>query len=113
MLSMTVLLVLKLTIPLSRRPLVTVLTNSSLVSVLRLLIRDGPTMPSWLAPWQRSQAAARQVRKPVIVNWSTLYPSTTLYGVSVPGVGACAATLAAARGNASRRARAMWDFMGS
>ena len=59
LLSITTGLVLKLCMPLSSRPLVTVVTNSSLVSVFRLLTSDGPTRPSWFAPWQRSQAAAR------------------------------------------------------
>src|SRR5438105_116740 len=67
MLSITVLLDEKLTIPLSSRPSRTVLTKSSLLRVFRLSNSDGPTRPSWLAPWQRSQAAARHARKPFIV----------------------------------------------
>jgi hypothetical protein len=72
MFSMTIGLLPKLCMPLSSRPLVTVLTNSSFDRVFMLTSSDGPTSPSWLAPWQRSQAAARQARKPLIVSLSTL-----------------------------------------
>jgi hypothetical protein len=72
MLLITTGLLPKLCMPLSSRPSRTVLTNSSLVSVFIRSSSDGPTRPSWLAPWQRSQAAARQARKPSIVFASTL-----------------------------------------
>src|SRR6476620_2634324 len=86
MLSITCWLVLKLGMPFSRRPLVTVVTKSCLDSVFRQLISEGPTTPSWFGPWQRSHAAARQVRKPCIVSESTLVPSTTLYSGAAAAV---------------------------
>ena len=48
-------------------------------------------MPSWLAPWQRSHAAERQVWKPLSVKASTLVPSTTLYGAAPAGAAAVGA----------------------
>ncbi len=86
MLLITISLALKLGMPLSRRPSRITLTNSSLVIVFMLVISEGPTMPSWLAPWQRSHAAARQARKPFIVLESTLVPSTTVYSLFWPWV---------------------------
>src|SRR6476659_5549056 len=93
MLSITCWLVLKLGMPFSSRPLVTVVTKSCFDSVFRLLISEGPTRPSWFGPWQRSQAAARQVRKPSIVPASTLLPSVTLYSAppAAPSAAACPA----------------------
>src|SRR5262245_51330212 len=98
MLSITILLLEKATIPFSSRPSRTVLTKSSLLSVLRLSISDGPTRPSWLAPWQRSHAPARQARNPFIVLESTLYPSTTVYSLEFDAAGglSCAPAATAA-----------------
>src|SRR6266436_9342253 len=112
----------KFGMPLSMRPSRTHLLKSSRDSVFRSSTSEGPTRPSWLAPWQRSQASARQVRHPFIVLASTWLPSTTWYGGAAPfapaagaaagarvAAGAGAATGDGAAGGSGLGAAAGWS----
>src|SRR5882757_1282780 len=66
--------------PLSGRPLMTVVLKSSFDKVLSEVTSEGPTRPSCSAPWQRSHANACHVFQPSSVFGSTLLPSFTVYG---------------------------------
>ena len=75
---MTILLALNGGMPFSGRPFMMIVVKLLLGSFFSDSTSGGPTSPSCSAPWQRSQASARQVFQPVSVFASTLLPSLTL-----------------------------------